>query len=117
MNDDKCVFCQIINGELPSKTEYEDEKCIVFHSIEPVASTHLLIVPKKHIASVDAMEDEDVTLLGHLFKVARDVAKRDEISGYKLLMNVGKDGGQVIFHIHLHFLAGKELAGIDLKNT
>ena len=115
MND--CIFCKIINKELPAKIEYEDDKCIVFHSIEPIAPVHLLIVPKLHIDSIATMRDNEQGIIGYLFKIARDVAKKKNLAGYKLLINVNKEGGQVIFHIHVHLLGGRGILDSDLSKT
>jgi len=111
MNSKKgdCIFCQIIDKKLPAKVEYEDGRCIVFHTIEPMTEVHWLLVPKKHISSVAQMKDQELDEIAYLFKVARDLAREKGIPGYKLLMNVNKEGGQVIFHIHLHFLSGKQI--------
>jgi len=102
-----CVFCKIITKKIPSKLEYEDEFCIAFHDINPRASKHLLIVPKKHIATLNEMEDIDETIMGRLIKVARDVAKKMGMASYKLLMSVGKEAGQEVFHLHLHVMSPK----------
>ena len=112
----ECVFCKIINKELPSETVYEDKEMIVFKNIKPSAPIHLLIVPKKHILSVNHLDVEDRDLVGKMVllsqKIARDmkVAFPDDIeeAGYKLEFNVGRKGGQVIDHLHLHFLSGWE---------
>ena len=99
-----CIFCRIIAKELPSKIEFEDEKSIVIHSIHPLSKVHLLVIPKKHIPTIIEVEDADQELMGHLMIVARNVAKKLGLGGYKLQYNVGKDGGQEVFHIHLHVL-------------
>jgi len=99
------IFGKIIRKEILSEYEYEDDICIVIKDKFPKAKTHLLIIPKKNIPTIADAKDEDQALLGHLILIARDMAKKLDIKGYKLVFNVGKDGGQEIFHIHLHLLA------------
>ena len=107
-----CLFCKIVNREIPTEFLYEDEDedCVVFKDIKPAAPVHLLLVPKRHIRSINDLEDGDLGLVGHLFGVARQMAKEQGVnqSGYKLLFNVEKGGGQVIFHLHLHLIGGWE---------
>jgi len=110
---DSCLFCQILEGNIPAKKVFEDDQVLAFYDINPKAKTHILIIPKKHIESGLTTTKEDELVLGHLFLVAKKIAQEQGIEGYKLLMNVGEKGGQVIFHVHLHLLAGGE---IDLKN-
>lgn len=104
----ECIFCQIVKKEMPAEFLYEDEVCVVFRDIHPAAPVHLLIVPRKHIRSVNDLKDEEKDIVSHLFLVARDMAGRSGVrdSGYKLLFNVEKGGGQVIFHLHLHLIGG-----------
>lgn len=104
-----CIFCQIINKEMPAQTVYEDEKIVVFKDIHPKARIHFLIVPKEHISSLENVKD--VSLLGQLIQIAKTVAKKFLLdkNGYKLIINVGEGGGQVVFHLHLHLLSGGEL--------
>ncbi|MCK4355301.1 histidine triad nucleotide-binding protein [Candidatus Parcubacteria bacterium] len=103
-----CLFCKIINKEQPADIIYEDEKFIAFNDIAPKAPIHILIIPKKHIQSVNHLETKDKELIGELFLLAKQIAKEQKISktGYKLIFNVGRGGGQIIDHIHLHLLAG-----------
>lgn len=102
-----CLFCQIINKEIPSEIIYEDDEIIAFNDINPKAKTHVLIVPKKHINTIkDLKEDEeDEILVGKMVLVARNIAKEKNLDGYQLLFNVGKSAGQIIFHIHLHLMS------------
>lgn len=102
-----CIFCQIINKELPSTIIYEDQEIIAFNDINPVADVHILIVPKKHIDSVMELQAEDEVLAGKLLRIAHKIAQEKGLKGYKLQFNVGKEGGQIIFHLHLHLLGGK----------
>jgi len=94
---------------MTSEIVYEDDKVVVFKDIHPKAPIHFLILPKKHIPSVDHLEIQDKTLMGELILVAQKIAKEQGIEGYKLMINVGRDGGQIIDHLHLHFLAGKPI--------
>lgn len=107
MSDD-CLFCKIVNRDVPSEFLYEDDQYVVFKDINPAAPVHLLIVPKKHIRSMNDIEQEDRQIISGLFMIAKDMAKEQGVneSGYKLLFNVEKGGGQVIFHIHLHLISG-----------
>ncbi len=103
-----CLFCKIVNREIPSEFLYEDDNYVVFKDINPHAPVHLLLVPKKHIRSINDLEPEDGNIISGLFPLAKQMAKEQGVdqSGYKLLFNVEKGGGQVIFHIHLHLMAG-----------
>lgn len=100
-----CVFCKIVKKELPSNTEYEDEQFVVFHDLYPKAPLHLLLVPKKHIASIDHLEIHDKELMGELLLLSKKIAQLKGLSGYKLGINVGREGGQEIDHLHVHLLA------------
>jgi len=103
-----CLFCKIVNREIPTEFLYEDDDFVVFRDINPAAPVHLLLVPKKHIRSMNDLQKEDGSILSDLFMIAKDMAKEQGVneSGYKLLFNVEKGGGQVIFHIHLHLIGG-----------
>lgn len=105
---EECLFCKIVNREIPSEFLYEDDDFVVFKDINPAAPVHLLLVPKKHIRSMNDITDADDPVISGLFKVAKQMAKEQGVneSGYKLLFNVEKGGGQVIFHIHLHLMGG-----------
>lgn len=104
-----CLFCKIIAGEIPSSIVYENERVFVFKDIHPLTEVHHLIVPKAHIESALEITEENREIVGELFLAANSIAARDGISGYKLQMNVGKDGGQAVMHMHLHMIAGKKL--------
>ncbi len=116
MSED-CIFCKIVAGEIPSNTVYSDDLVTAFRDIQPVAPTHVLIVPNKHIASVNDAEDADQALLGHLLLVGKKLAAEEGIaeSGYRLLINTNADGGQVVFHIHLHLMGGRKLGAMASK--
>lgn len=103
----ECIFCKIINRELPSEIVFENAKFIAFKDINPKAKIHLLVVPKKHIASVNELEEEDKELIGELILTAKKVSQEQNLTGYKLVFNVGRKGGQMIDHIHLHLLSGE----------
>ncbi len=107
-----CVFCNIINHTIDSKILMETEELIVINDILPKAPVHMLVIPKKHIVSIHQLRPEDRELAGKLLMAARDMADRSGIGekGYKLVFNVGKDGGQVIPHLHLHVLGGKKFS-------
>lgn len=103
-----CIFCKIIKGDIPSTTVYKDEQVTAFRDINPSAPTHMLIVPNKHIDSINMMIADDEPLVGHMFLAAKNIASQEGIaeSGYRLIMNTGADGGQTVFHMHLHLLGG-----------
>ena len=106
-----CLFCKIANKEVPAEIVYEDEKVIVLKDIHPKAPLHLLIVPKKHIPSINHLELRDKELIGGLFLVAQKIARAEGVNktGYRLIFNMGKDAGQTVDHLHLHLLGGKKL--------
>ena len=108
---DDCVFCNIVNHTIDSQILFENERLIVIKDILPKAPVHLLVVPKKHILSITHTEVVDETLVGEMIVVAQDMAIKYGVSetGYKLIFNVGRDGGQVIPHLHLHLMGGKML--------
>lgn len=109
-----CIFCKIITGEIPSKKLYEDESVVAFDDINPKAPIHFLVVPKKHIPSVSDINENDEKIVGKLINIGKKVAKEKGLKGWKMLFNVNKEGGQVVFHIHLHVLGGGKM---DLANT
>ncbi len=104
-----CLFCKIANKEVPAEIVYEDDKFIAFNDIKPVTPVHLLIVPKKHIPSVDHLKSKDQRLMGELFLVAQKIARGKKLKGYKLIINVGRPAGQLIDHLHLHLLSGEPM--------
>ena len=108
---DECIFCKIIKGEIPSKKLYEDDKVIAFHDINPEAPIHFLVVPKEHIESVNALNEENSDIIAHIFKVINKLVKEEKIadSGYRIINNCGRDGGQTVNHIHFHVLGGETL--------
>lgn len=108
---DDCVFCNIVNKTIEAEVLFENGELIVIKDILPKAPVHLLVIPKKHIVSIGHMEEADAKLVGDMILVAKEMAKKFGVSetGYKLIFNVGRDGGQVIAHLHLHLLGGKML--------
>lgn len=106
-----CIFCKIIEKKIDAKIVFENKEIIAFHDIHPLAPVHVLIIPKKHISSINEIETVDAKLLGDMIIAARDIAKELGISegGYKLLFRTGKDGGQEVDHIHLHLIGGAAL--------
>lgn len=106
-----CIFCQIVNKEIPSAIVYEDEAVIAFHDIHPLAPVHVLVVPKKHIPTVNDLQEDEAGLVGHMILAAKKIASDLQISekGYKLIFRVGEWGGQEVEHIHLHILGGAKL--------
>ena len=104
-----CLFCKIINKEIPSTMVYEDDNIIAFNDIHPKAKTHILIVPRKHIDTIKDLkaEDGDGDLVGEMVLVAQKIGKNMNLDGYNLQFNVGKSAGQEVFHIHLHLLSNK----------
>jgi histidine triad (HIT) family protein len=106
-----CIFCKIVNKEIPKEMIHEDDNIVAFEDIEPKAPVHLLILPKKHIPSIDHLELKDRELIGELFLVAKKIAREKGIAetGYRLIFNVGKDAGQTIDHLHLHLMGGEKL--------
>ena len=105
----ECIFCQIVNGQVPAAIEYEDENLLAFRDIHPQAPVHILIIPKTHYATVNDFPSEDAEMVGKMIIVARELAERLGIGGrgYRLVINCNHDGGQAVYHIHLHLLGGR----------
>jgi histidine triad (HIT) family protein len=101
-----CIFCKIVNGSIPAKKIYEDEDVIAFNDINPSARVHFLIVPKLHVESLASCEAQHQALLGKMLLLAPKLAKEQGLAGFKTLINTGEDGGQLVFHIHVHVLGG-----------
>ena len=106
-----CIFCKIIAGEIPSTQVYADETVIAFRDINPVAPTHILIIPRDHIETVNDLTVDDETLVGHLFTTAKQIAEEQGVaeSGYRLIINCGPDSRQEVYHIHLHLIGGQRM--------
>ena len=106
-----CLFCKIIAGEIPSTKVYEDETVLAFRDINPQAPTHILVIPKIHIASVADITAENSTVVAHIFEVIPMIAEKEGLkNGYRVVSNCGADAGQTVPHLHFHILGGKELA-------
>ena len=106
------IFKKIINKEIPSSVVYEDDNILAFNDVAPVAPVHILIIPKKEIPTINDITEEDKILIGEMFLVARKIAKNNNIdkSGYRLVFNCNHDGGQTVYHIHMHLIGGKQLS-------
>jgi len=108
---DTCIFCKIVSKEAKAEIVYQDAQVTAFRDIHPVAPTHILLVPNKHIESVNVLETEDEQLIGHLFTIAGKLAKEEVIDkdGYRLITNTGINGEQTVFHLHLHLIGGQRM--------
>lgn len=108
---DTCIFCKIVSNEAKAEIVYRDPQVTAFRDIHPVAPTHILLVPTKHIESVNALEEADEKLMGHLIITAGRLAKEEGIDkdGYRLITNTGVNGGQTVFHVHLHLIGGQKM--------
>ena len=107
---ENCLFCKIVNGEIPSSKVYEDETCVAFNDISPQAPTHILIVPREHFDSLDKAENGHREALGHLLLTAAGIAREKGFAedGYRVVINTNADGGQTVFHLHVHLLGGRQ---------
>lgn len=107
---ENCLFCKIIAGEIPSKIVYEDDVCIAFEDISPQAPTHVLIIPREHIASLDEAEEKHKETLGHLLITGAEIARDEGFAekGYRTVINTNEQGGQTVFHLHAHLLGGRQ---------
>ena len=108
---DTCIFCKIVSGEIKGDVVYRDDQVTAFRDLHPVAPTHILIVPNKHIDSVGTLDEADAALAGRLLLTARKLAEDEGIaeSGYRLILNTGPDGGQTVFHLHIHLIGGQAM--------
>ncbi len=106
-----CIFCEIVAGRIPAKTVAADDRLLAFHDLKPAAPTHVLIIPRRHIASLTELEPGDDDLVGAMVRKARDIAKELGLAerGFRLVFNCGDDAGYSVFHIHLHLLGGRAL--------
>ena len=106
-----CIFCKIISGEIPSTKVYEDELCYAFRDINPMAPTHILVVPKAHVQDVNGINRENNGIVSHIFEIIPQLAAREGLtSGYRVVSNCGPDAGQTVPHLHFHILGGKQLS-------
>ena len=107
----ECLFCKIVAGEIPSTKVYEDDRVLAFRDINPMAPTHILIIPKAHIAGVDEITSENSGIVSYIFEMIPKIAKDEGLSGgYRVVSNIGEDGGQTVRHLHFHILGGKKLS-------
>ena len=111
MPEESCLFCQIITGEIPGELVHQDERCVVIRDINPQAPTHVLVIPREHLDSLDDASQKDESLLGHLLRVGARVANDEghAESGYRTVINNGSGAGQSVFHLHVHVLAGRTM--------
>jgi histidine triad (HIT) family protein len=106
-----CLFCRIVNGDIPSTKVYEDDQILAFRDIAPQAPTHILVIPKAHIPSMDGITAENSDVVAHIFSVIPQIAAAENLSGgYRVVSNCGADAGQTVHHLHFHILGGKPLA-------
>ena len=111
---DDCIFCKIIAGEIPSKKLYEDELCLAFYDIQPLAPQHFLVIPKEHIASAAQLGTENASVVGHIFAViAKLTTELGFADGFRVVTNCGADAGQTVRHLHFHVLGGRTLGSFN----
>ncbi len=108
----ECVFCRIVNGELPSDTLYQDDEVMAFRDINPLAPTHVLIIPRRHITSLADLAEKETSIIGRMAGVANKLARQEGVAekGYRLVVSSGEEGGQVVPHLHMHLLGGRRLS-------
>jgi histidine triad (HIT) family protein len=107
-----CIFCQIIGGKIPSDIVYQDDEIIAFRDIKPQAPVHILVIPKKHIPSLEKLKEDELPIIARMVKVANQLAKSEGVAqkGYRLTINCGQEGGQLVPHLHMHLLGGRRLS-------
>lgn len=109
-----CLFCKILNGDIPADKVYEDERVLVFRDIAPKAEVHLLVIPREHIESLDGLKSEHDELIGYMARLLPQLARKQGLNnGFRTIINTGKGGGQIIFHLHMHLLGGSSLPGFE----
>jgi len=108
---ENCLFCKIISGEIPSQKVYEDENCFAFKDVSPKAPIHILLVPKIHVANIHSISDENGNIAANLFSAISKIVKEQNLAqdGYRLVTNCGENGGQTVFHLHIHILGGAKM--------
>lgn len=111
MSSSDCLFCKILGGEIPTEFVFESEHAVAFHDINPQAPTHVLIIPRRHIATINDVKADDAEIVGHLFLAAKQIAAQEKLAdaGYRVVMNCNEAAGQTVFHLHLHLLGGRRL--------
>ena len=111
---DDCIFCKIMNGDIPTTKVYEDDLCFAFQDISPLAPTHFLVIPRRHVASAAQIDGEMATVVGHIYEViAKLAAEMGFAEGFRVVTNCGANAGQTVQHLHFHVLAGKELGSFN----
>ncbi|MDH4318833.1 MAG: histidine triad nucleotide-binding protein [Desulfobulbaceae bacterium] len=106
---DNCLFCKIVNGNIPADKLYEDDEVLAFRDISPQAPVHFLVIPKKHLSGPAAVDGENERLMGKIIRIGNEVANKEGIKQYRLVFNNGADAGQTVFHIHMHVLGGRSM--------
>ena len=111
MSEKDCLFCKILSGDIPADIVYESDSAIAFRDVNPQAPTHVLVIPRKHVATINDLNEDDQEIVGSLYLAAKEVARAEGISdeGYRAVMNCNEGAGQSVFHIHLHVLGGRAL--------
>jgi len=106
-----CIFCKIARGDIPADTVYQDDHVVAFRDLNPQAPTHILVIPRKHIATLNDLEADDEVVMGRIYGAARDIAAQQGLAdaGYRTVVNCNEAGGQAVFHIHLHLLGGRRM--------
>lgn len=107
----ECIFCKIVQGDIPCNKVYEDAHVLAFHDIDPKADTHILVIPKQHMVNLMSVEGDEWDTVSKLLKTVNDIAQKEKLEGYRLITNNGEQGGQEVFHMHWHILAGTKLPG------
>jgi histidine triad (HIT) family protein len=110
-SDPECLFCKIVAGQVPCAKLYEDTQILAFRDIHPQAPFHALLIPKTHVATLNELADDQTQLAGELFLIAKRLAVEHGLPGYRVAVNVNREGGQVVFHLHMHMLAGRQMKG------
>ncbi|WP_018862820.1 MULTISPECIES: histidine triad nucleotide-binding protein [unclassified Thioalkalivibrio] len=107
-----CIFCKIVAGDIPAKVVFEDDQVLAFEDLNPQAPTHVLVIPKQHIATLNELSAETAPVIGHMTHVAAQIARDREFAenGYRTVMNCNQDGGQTVYHVHMHVLGGRALS-------
>lgn len=105
----ECIFCKIVAKELPARIIHEDKTSIAFHDVNPQAPVHVLVIPRKHFASAAEAAETDEPVIGHLHRVAAQLAQERNLTGYRTVVNTGAEAGQSVFHLHLHLLGGRPM--------
>lgn len=106
-----CLFCKLVAGDIPANVVYEDDQLLAFHDIAPKADTHLLVIPKRHIVNLNDLSASDAELMSHLMLTIPTIARQQQLTGFRTIINTGAEGGQEVFHMHFHILGGAQLPG------